>query len=150
MALARWTICIAYWCLLTVLLLARDPAALVGLDRIPAFPWGDLGIHFTAFAVLGLLVHVSRWPKGPGWAVLLLLAYAVATESLQVLVPPRSVQLTDYAENVLGIAAGSALYWTVWRVLRRRSRNEDPRREALKYFISAAGADSSAAPMHRQ
>jgi len=147
MALVRWSICIAYWCLLTVLLLARDPAALVGLDRVPVFPWGDLGIHFTAFAVLGLLVHVSRWPKGPGWTLLVLLAYAVATESLQALVPPRTVQLTDYAENVLGIAAGSAFYWTVWSVLRRRPSKADRRREALKYLISAAGPDS--ASMHR-
>ncbi len=100
--------------------------------------------------MLGLLVHVSRWPKGPGWTLPVLLAYAVATESLQALVPPRTVQLADYAENVLGIAVGSAVYWTVWRVVLGRKRNEDARRETLKYFISGAGSDSSSASIHRR
>ncbi len=150
MALLRWSICITYWCLLTVLLLARDPAALVGLDRVPLFPWGDWGVHFAAFAVLGLLVHVSRWPKGSGWTVPVLLAYALATESLQAFVPPRTVQLADYLENVLGIAAGSAVWWTVWRVFQGRKREEAARRQTLKYFISVAGSDSTSAPIDRR
>jgi VanZ family protein len=46
-----------------------------------------------------------------------LLAYALATETLQWWVPPRTVQWSDYLENVLGIAAGWCLYRIAqWRL----------------------------------
>lgn len=111
-----------YWGLLTVLLLAPNPAAVVGLRRVPVFPWGDIGIHFTAFTILTLLVHGLRWPKRIGWPVLVvLLAYGVATESLQWFVPPRTVELLDFTENILGVAAGTGIYWLTHRLIRRRA-----------------------------
>ncbi len=81
------------------------------------FPWGDVGIHLAAFTILTLLVCSARWPKSIGWPVVILLVYAVATESLQALVPPRSVELKDYLENLLGIAIGSGLYWCLRRAV---------------------------------
>jgi VanZ family protein len=117
-------VCLAYWAFLTALLLVSDPAALVGLERVPKFPWGngDIGIHFTAFTTLALMVHVTRWPRRPGWIVTgLLVCYGLTTETLQVFVPHRSVELLDYTENVLGVAAGSGLYWlAAWLVRRCR------------------------------
>lgn len=110
MRILRLLTCLSYWLLLTAVLLAPHPAAIVRLKRIPDFPGGDLGIHFIAFTILTLLVRGNGWPRCSGWATLLLLVYGVTTESLQALVPPRAVELKDYIANVLGVAAGTALF----------------------------------------
>jgi VanZ family protein len=118
----RLLICAGYWGLLTVLLLVPNPAAVVGLRKVPVFPWGDIGIHFTAFTILTLLVHGSRWPRGIGWPFLaVLVAYGITTESLQWFVPSRAVELLDYTENILGVAAGTGIYWLGHRLIRRRA-----------------------------
>ena len=122
----RLVLCGFYWLALTVLLLVPDPAGVLRMRRIPVFPWGDVGIHFTAFTVLTLLVCAVRWPKPIGWLVFLLLAYAVATESLQALVPPRAVELKDYAENILGIAVGSGLYCCLRRAMHQAGARDAP------------------------
>ena len=116
MRILRYLICAAYWVFLTVLLLVPDPAAVVGMKRVPVFPWGDIGIHFTAFTILTLLVHASRWPKRPGWIVVVLLAYGIATESLQYFVPPRAVELKNYTENIIGVLVGSGIVWAALQV----------------------------------
>lgn len=114
MRIAGLLVCLGYWGLLTVLLLAPHPAGVVGLQRIPVFPWGDVGIHFTAFTLLSLLAHGAQWPRRLAWRlVVVLLAYGIATESLQAFVPPRTVELLDYIENILGVLAGSGVYWVV-------------------------------------
>ena len=108
--------CLAYWALLSVLLLASDPAAVVGLRNFPTFPWGDAGIHFTAFAILAVLVHAAPWRQPPRWLVVaFLLGYGIATESLQALVARRSVEVRDYVEDVLGVLVGTAIAWAVLR-----------------------------------
>jgi hypothetical protein len=108
--------CCGYWLLLSVLLLVPDPAAVVGLKRVPVFPWGKFGIHLTAFTILSLLVHASRWPKRLSWSVFaVLVAYGLTTESLQLLVPHRSARVIDAVENILGIALGAGIYWLVRR-----------------------------------
>jgi VanZ family protein len=114
---ARLLVCVAYWILLTVLLLVPNPQVVVGLQRVPLFPWGDVGIHFTAFIILSVLVHLAVWPKRVRWTVAVLMAYGIATESLQLFVPPRSVELKDYAENILGVLAGAGLYLVFRRLL---------------------------------
>jgi len=112
MRILRYLICAAYWIFLTVLLLVPNPAAVVGMKRVPVFPWGDIGIHFTAFSILTILVHATRWPKRPGWVVVaVLLAYGIATESLQYFVPPRAVELKDYTENIIGVLVASGIVW---------------------------------------
>jgi hypothetical protein len=106
--------CFAYWILLTTLLLVPNPANLVGLHRVPIFPWGKFGIHLTAFTILSLLLHASRWPKRPWWPLLaLLMLYGVTTETLQILVPPRTSRVMDGIENLLGILAGAGIYWLI-------------------------------------
>jgi glycopeptide antibiotics resistance protein len=109
--------CVCYWIFLTVLLLTRNPARIVGLHAVPLFPWGKFGIHLSAFLVLSLLVHASRWPRRPWWPLIALLAlYAVTTETLQILVPPRTARVMDAFENLLGIALGAGIYWVARRV----------------------------------
>ena len=118
----RLLICAGYWGLLTVFLLVPDPAAVVGLHRVPFFPWGDIGIHFTAFTILALLVHGFRRPKGIGWPVVaVLLAYGIGIESFQWFVASRTVQLLDYAENIFGIAAGTGICWLAHRLADREA-----------------------------
>lgn len=115
----RLLICAGYWGLLTVLLLAPHPATLLGFRRLPTFPWGDVGTHLIAFTVLTLVVLGSQWPRWPAWRLLLaLVAYGLAAETLQWFVPPRAVELLDYAENLLGVGVGMGMYCLARRALR--------------------------------
>ncbi|HID77955.1 MAG TPA: hypothetical protein EYP56_18410 [Planctomycetaceae bacterium] len=102
------TVCAAYWALLTVLLLVPDPAALVGLDW-PGRAGGGRGVHFVLFLALGGLLVLGRWPVRAGWLVAAAALYGLATEALQWLVPQRSVELLDAAENLLGLLAGTLI-----------------------------------------
>ena len=128
----------AYWAFLTVLLLTPDPAVILRLDHLPMFWWGELGIHSAAFTILALLVHGLRWPRAPGWTMLfVLLVYAIAVESLQAFVPPRTVELLDYLENLFGILLGSGIYGALSWPGRWSSRQADKGHEVLKWIISA-------------
>jgi hypothetical protein len=112
-------VCFGYWIFLTVMLLVPNPAALVGLERVPIFAWGKFGIHFGAFTVLSLLVHASRWPKRPWLSLIaLLVVYGVTTETLQLFVPGRTARVMDAVENILGIAIGALMYWLALMALR--------------------------------
>lgn len=113
----RLLLCGLYWLVLTIFLLVPNPAGVLQMPSVPFFPWGDVGVHLAAFTILALLVCAARWPKPIGWPATILLVYAVATESLQALVPPRTVELKDYAENMLGIALGLGLYWCLRRAV---------------------------------
>ena len=106
---------VAYWLVLTVLLLAPDPLALLGITRAPGPPSGRTE-HLLVFAVLALLACASRPPLRWGPLAGLLVGYALLTETLQVLVPTRTVELLDYAENLLGLAAG----WWLWGLIQTR------------------------------
>ena len=118
MRIIRFLACAGYCGLLTAFLLAPDPAELVGLRRPLRFPWGDIGIHFTTFTGLALLVWVAGWPRRISRPVAaLLVIYALSVESLQYFAPTRSVELLDYTENLLGLAAGTGLYWLGQRIL---------------------------------
>jgi hypothetical protein len=117
--MVRSFVCAMYMSLLTMLLLSPNPAAVVGLTSIPSVPGGDVTMHLGSFAVLTILVHSMRWPKPIHWSpVAILLIYAAATESLQALVPPRTVELKDFVANVCGIAAGSLVYWSIQRAFK--------------------------------
>ena len=106
-------VCAAYWSVLTVLLLL--PGSLLGVHRVPV-GLGKVGVHFAVFTVLGFLVAASRWPIRRAWLIVVLGGYAIAVESLQWLVPLRSVELSDFVENVVGLAAGFA----VWKLVQGR------------------------------
>lgn len=111
--------CLCYWIFLTLLLLTPDPAALVGLDRVPIFPWGKFGVHLIAFTGLSFLANGIFWPKRFSWPVLVsLVVYGITTESLQLLVPHRTARVMDGIENILGIAVGWGIYSLVsWLLL---------------------------------
>jgi hypothetical protein len=118
--------CFGYWGLLTALLLAPDPTGMMGLKEAPWFPGGDIGLHFTALATLSIFVHTMRWPNRLAWRlVVLLLVYGLATESLQGLVPARSVQLHDYLANISGVLVGSSIYAAVRRVMQPHTAKPD-------------------------
>jgi len=129
--------CFCYWILLTVLLLVPDPAALVGLQKVPTFPWGKFGIHLIFFTILSILVHATRWPKRPWWPlIVLLVVYGITTESLQLFVPHRTARVMDAIENILGIAAGAGIYWIVLRVM-QASRKPDRAVNLVKHAVEA-------------
>lgn len=117
-------VCVAYWALLSVLLLAQDPFALFGVPRPPGPP-GNRGAHFLFFTLLALLAHASRWPMRFPVLTGLLVAYAFLTEGLQTLVPHRTVELLDLVENLLGLAAGTAIWWFVGDRASKRRRGRD-------------------------
>lgn len=136
----RLLICAGYWGLLTVLLLTADPAGVIGLDEGPDFPGGDVSAHFLAFAILAFLVHTSRWPRSvTRTSLAVLLLYAVAIESLQWFSPPRTVELKDYANNLLGMAAGTGLYWLARRLVQRPPRRGDDNRPMSSGRPDSAG-----------
>ena len=107
--------CIGYWAAVTVLLLVPDPLALLALQENPWPLSSDRGIHFSLFLALTLLVDMCRWAIPPRWVFALLVVYATATEFLQALVPPRTVDPVDLLENLLGVAVGTAIYWVIQR-----------------------------------
>ena len=111
--------CIAYCSLLTLLLLVSDPNRLTGIDELPG-PLSEHGIHFLAFAVLGVLVYASHWPLRTAVFAGLLATYAIGVEVLQVLTPDRDVAAMDVLENVLGIAAGIGVCWLIRKRMARR------------------------------
>lgn len=99
----------AYFALVTWLLLTAEPMSLI-LSRLYLFEplqlLEDIG-HFLCFTLLTLLVLIPGWLV-PRWVVLgSLVAYAVATELIQTLVPGRDAGLADCLQNLSGIAAGT-------------------------------------------
>ena len=113
-------ICAAYWLLLTTLLLA--PLQLLGISRIPGQP-SDVNIHFLVFAVLGILVLASRLPLRRALLTGLLVGYAIASELLQSLVG-RDTASQDLLANLLGLAAGAALWWVVQKHVFKTSKEK--------------------------
>ena len=103
--------CAAYWILLTVLLLVPHPLGLLGLTKSPWPLSHDRGVHFALFLALTLLADVCRWAIRPRWFFGLLVAYAITVELLQAFVPPRTVEVLDLVENLLGIAVGTGVFW---------------------------------------
>ena len=111
MRLVRF-VCLVYSAALSVLLLLPNIKFLLGWWLFP-HPPGGIGRHFAAFTVLGILVAASRIPVRRARLAGLLVTYAIGIELLQLLSPPRSVELLDVIENLLGLGAGVAL----WRLV---------------------------------
>ena len=83
-----------------------------------SFLGASSAIHLIAFTILGFLANATRWPKRLCWPMLVFLVlYGITTESLQYFVPYRTARVMDGIENILGIAAGSAIYWLVLRLM---------------------------------
>ena len=106
--------CVAYVSLLTLLLLAPDPWALLGIEWPRAGGQG-IGVHFICFAVLGVMIAASRLPYRPWLPGGVLAGYAVAVELLQYYAPPRTVEFRDLLENLLGAATGATVSYVLGR-----------------------------------
>ncbi len=116
--LLRLGACILYWCVLTFLLLTPNPLGWIGLSRLPGPLASGLGVHFLLFSALAVLAFAAQWPRRAGRTLLIaLLAYALASETLQWFVPRRVVEWSDYLENFLGVAAGWLLYTLAQRLV---------------------------------
>jgi len=124
---------IAYWLLLTLLLLVPNPAALF-FGHLPGGVTSSYGVHLTAFTLLGLLFGLSRFRASRWMLVAGLVLYGLTVESLQVFFPPRTVELGDYIENVAGIALGTVVAMAIEAAWRRMSRKADapPQEKAAK------------------
>jgi hypothetical protein len=132
-------VCLGYWIFLTVLLLTPNPVAVVGLEKAPIFPWGKFGIHLMFFAVLSVLVHATGWPKRPWWPlIVLLVVYALTTETMQLFVPHRSARGMDAIENLLGLAVGAGVYW----VAQQWALRFDKRKQAVQLATPADADDT--------
>ncbi len=118
-AAARW-VCAAYASLLTLLLLAPDPLALLGIKRLPVDSQG-IGVHFACFAVLGALIAASQLPWRPWLPGGMLACYALTVELLQHFMPPRTVEMKDLAENLLGAAVGTGFWILLCKRTPKRS-----------------------------
>lgn len=138
---------IAYWVVLTVLLTAPHPEKAVGLKAIPWFPFGDIGMHFCACFGLAVLLCLTRWPAPVSrrW-ILVLLAYAATTETLQAFIPCRSCELKDYCDNFLGIAAGVGIYWLATHLWRRWPRGNPEGTPLCEAQLTSNGEPSVGAP----
>ena len=115
-----WTargIGLAYWVGLSLLILVPNPWTLLGFVRAPAQA-PDLGVHFVAFVVLGFCTVMSRLPIRRRTVFVILTTYAVLIELAQFYFPPRTVELRDFIENLLGLSFGillAGLLQTTWQ-----------------------------------
>jgi len=67
----------------------------------------DLLVHITIF---GLWATAAMWESGRPWTVWLWgLALAIATETIQILIPGRGFSWWDLVFDALGVALGIAL-----------------------------------------
>ncbi len=106
--------------MVTALLLAPNPAALMGLRRVP-FPGYSLAAHFGCFFALGALTLASRLPFSRRATLAGLVGYGAAVELLQGLVPQRTVEFADFVANAAGVAAGAGAYAAAEWYRRRRA-----------------------------
>jgi len=123
--------CIGYMIFLTALLLASDPTRLVGREVAGILEPLEPYAHFLSFFVLAVLVLATRWPIPRWMTFVFLVGYGGLTELVQGLVW-RHPDWKDWVQDVAGIAAGTALCWTVaalGRIFFRRRRNGRPRAE---------------------
>lgn len=113
--IARLLLC-AYLPFLTCLLLISNPLGWLGWNRVPDIPMN--GPHWLPFFVLALVAHAARLPWSMGKTLAMLVGYGVVTETLQWFVPHRSVELQDYAANLIGVLVGTAA-WLLVLLLQR-------------------------------
>ena len=111
--------CLVYWFVLTAGLLHPDggrvAGACVGLGGYP-----DLS-HLLAFVTLATLVDCARLAWNRKYMIGTLVAYAIATEAVQFIIPGRTANLVDGAANVAGIATGLAVLYVVRIIVAHRS-----------------------------
>ena len=112
-------VCFAYFVFLTLLLLTRDPGALIGCHE--KLPWILEKLmplaHAISFFVLAVFALTPRWPV-PRWGFVLTLAiYGGMTEVLQGYVPGRTPAWADWFQDLTGVMLGTACCWGVAMLL---------------------------------
>jgi VanZ family protein len=109
-----WLVAVA---LLTYALLTPNPVGpLKESMSEEAFFVSSKIVHVSAYALLTLLLILSRWPRlGTCLGVAFLSLHAFATEYLQTFVPGRVGTLRDVGFDHLGIAVGLLLARVFWR-----------------------------------
>ncbi len=120
---------------LTVLLLRPEPAVVASevLGKETEYP-ASKAVHVGAYAVLTLLLGLSRWPTwGTRVGLAVLLEHAVATEIGQLYVPGRVGSPIDVGFDHFGIGLGLLAAWLVcWRKPRASSGAGQVDDEALQ------------------
>ncbi len=81
----------------------------------------DKAAHFTTYLVFALLAALTaRSPRVQYQAWLAVIAYGIALEFAQRLVPGRTFDPADMLANTLGVASGALLALAGWKVLSLR------------------------------
>jgi VanZ family protein len=122
-------ICAIYWLLLTALLLARDPLGWFHTRRTVDAVYEHLEpvAHFVSFALLSLLVLMSRPRLSRVWLFAILGGYSVATELVQSQVPGRRMESIDLVQDIAGILVG----WCVFCIWQQIAASRKPATESL-------------------
>jgi len=117
----------AYLIFLTALLLCREPSDLIAVEM--GLLRALLSVaHLLSFAVLAVLALAPRWPL-PRWVVIMALAaYGGATELLQTFVWGRTPDWVDWFQDLIGIAIGTALWWSAATAWDHWSQRQGPNR----------------------
>jgi VanZ family protein len=122
---------VGYFVYLTLLLLTPDPFRLVGssprfihfLDKL--YPLA----HCISFSVLTVLALLACRPLSRRTVCLSLAGYAMATEMLQMLTPPRTAEWGDWFQDIAGIFLGLGVVWLlaiVWKATRKNKEEACP------------------------
>jgi hypothetical protein len=107
--LHRWRIAFfLFFVALTVGLVHPQGGAITGLAGASMGEHPDLQ-HFAAFLVLAVLAWAARFDVTLLALAAALLAYGVAGEFVQMVIPGRTASFMDGLANVLGVAAGLAV-----------------------------------------
>lgn len=111
----RW-LTVALYCTAIFLQSGRPVAA-----PLPAWSGLDKGLHFLAYALLGVLFFRAfeatldghRPGRIAGWSVLAASLYGLSDEIHQAFVPERCAEWLDLAADAIGAVAGVGL-WFLW------------------------------------
>jgi hypothetical protein len=98
----------SFFVALTAGLVHPQGGAITGLAGASMGEHPDLQ-HFAAFVVLAALALAARFDVTLSALATALIAYAVAGEVVQMVIPGRTANFMDGLANVLGIAAGLAV-----------------------------------------
>jgi VanZ family protein len=103
--------------LLATLLLAITWLALTSAPPRALDTGWDKSNHLLAFGSLAFTATWALWPRPRqwGWLVLALLAYGVAIELAQGMLPPRTADWRDVVADGMGIALGLLAAWPIAR-----------------------------------
>lgn len=110
-----------YWCLLSVGLLAQNPASLMQRQGMLSDMYAALqpAVHFLGFVLLTFLVLSGSWRLSRRSMLLLIALYAAMTELLQGLIPSRTPEWGDFFQDLSGMAVGMACWWIAAWAARR-------------------------------